>query len=170
MLTLLAAVILAAVQIGGSFGEAEATTVSINESSMVVSLSVEVPQEAQAVVVHMGLEGETMVFGMLPGPTPGLWVITREVARKNWQVAFEFIGPVSEISPAMTLGFLGADLSLDLPDPGDPGGEPDDGLSRETQRWGYLGIALAAASLSLLAFWVLGGESRDIKEAGTEEE
>lgn len=168
MTTLIVSLLLAAVPVGGSFGDAEATTVSLGETSMVIDLTVEVPEDTQAVIVHMGLAGENMRFPMLATETAGLWRLRTEVARKNWQVVFEMLGPVSEVSQPMTLGFLGAQLE---PEPGPTTSvtTPEDDLSGETQRWGYLALALAAASLSALAFWVLGAKDKD-PENGNEEE
>lgn len=169
MSALVTVLILAAVQVGGSFGEAEATTVSLEENSMVIDLTVEVTTSADAVIVHLGLDGETTRIPMLPREGVGVFGITTEVARKNWIVNFEILGPESEISQPLTLGFLGAQLSED-PEAEGPGESTDEGISRETRRWGFLGLALGAAALSLLAFWVLGGEDRKSKEDGGEEE
>lgn len=166
MKALLAGLLIAAVPVGGSFGDAEATTVSLTETSVVIDLTVEVPEETQAVIVHIGLTGENMRFPMVPRATPGLWGLQTELERKNWQIVFEILGPDSELSQPMTIAFLGAELNLET-DPGPD--DPDEGISRETRRWGWLGLALAAASLSLLAFWVLGGKD-DESEDGNEEE
>ncbi len=169
MRSALVGLLLASVPVGGSFGEAGATTISINETSMVIDVTVEVPEDTQAVVIHIGLEGETTVLPMVPRSTPGTWGIRTEVARKNWQVIFEILGPLKEVSGPMTLGFLGADFSL----PGDTtipdGSGEDEGITRETKRWGYLGLAFGAAALSLLAFWVLGAEDKESGEKSEEE-
>lgn len=158
---LITALVVAAVSVGGVFGQAEATTVSRDANTMVVALTIEVPEDAQAVMLHMGLGGETRVLGMLPSQTPGLWAITTEVEPKNWQVAFEVLGPTSAMSQVMTLAFLGADIDP-TPDPTTPDAGDDD--ASEARRWGFLGLAFGAASLSLLAFWVLGAKDDESSE------
>jgi hypothetical protein len=82
------------------------------------------------------------------------------VPRKDHIVVFEVIGPNGALSDPATLSQLGADLVVVPEDV-----EPEDGLDTSTTRWGWLGLALGAASLSLLAFWVLGDrEGRSAEE------
>jgi hypothetical protein len=75
---------------------------------------------------------------------------------------FEVIGPNGGLSDPATLSQLGAELVVTPEDV-----ESDEGLDSSTTRWGWLGLALGAASLSLLAFWVLGDRER---HTGEEEE
>lgn len=166
MRTFLVGILIASVPVGGSFGDAEAKTVRLTEDSVVIDITVEVPEETQAVIVHIGLQDENRMFPMVPRSRPGLWGLQTELERRNWQVVFEILGPESELSDPMTIAFLGAVLDIEVePEPG----SPDDGLSRDTRRWGWLGLAFAAGSLSLLAFWVLGGKDRESDGGGEEE-
>jgi hypothetical protein len=68
---------------------------------------------------------------------------------------------------------LGAELGPESDVSGtDSGGE--EGLNPESRRFLWLAVALGAASLSVLAFWVLGGkdqrEDEDTAQAGEQEE
>ena len=72
-------------------------------------------------------------------------------------------GPVSLTQMGADLGPGAASATTTTPE--------DDELSRESRALLWLAIALAAASLSVLAFWVLGGRRTDPDEsAGLEEE
>ncbi len=83
-----------------------------------------------------------------------------ELERKNYIVVFEVVDQDAATSEPVSLQEMGADLSL-------PGGEAttttedEEGLSQDSQRLLWLAIALGAASLSLLAFWVLGDRDED---------
>lgn len=145
---------LAAVTLGGSFGQASASTVSIESETMLVDISVEVLVSAQSVVAHFSTgSDEAIVVSLLPrgGSTFGL---RTELPRKDFFVVFEAIGDPGHLSEPTTLSALGAELTL----PGSPDEpEPERPDDRESTRWGWLALALAAASLSALAFWVLAG-------------
>lgn len=159
------AAILAAVTLGGSFGQASASTVSIEAETMIVEITVEVLVSAQSVVAHFstGTE-EATVISLLPrgGSSYG---IRTELPRKDFFVVFEAIGNPGHLSEPSTLSAMGATLTL----PGSPEGpvdptDPDE--DRESTRWMWLAIALGAASLSALAFWVLG--ERDDRRAAAQ--
>lgn len=156
--------VLAAVNLGGSFGEAGASTVSIEPETFIVDIYVDVAVSAQSVVAHLstGQEDSRIVSLIHRGGTR--YGIRTELPRKNYMVVFEIVGENGHLSDPLTLTALGA--QLDVPDtttiPEDPGEEPG-----ESTRWGWLALALGAASLSALAFWVLGerdGEATDPAE------
>jgi len=67
------------------------------------------------------------------------------------------------LSPPVSLLELGAEFYPT----GEP--EPDEGgLSPRTRRFGWLALAFGAASLAVLALWVLGGDSEETSAAEEE--
>lgn len=160
------AAILAAVTLGGSFGEASASTVSLESETMIVDISVEVLVTAQSVVAHFSTgTDEPMVVSLLPrgGSTYG---IRTELPRKDFFVVFEAVGDPGQLSEPATLSAMGAELTIPgSPDTVEPEGPPE---QPESTRWGWLAVALGAASLSALAFWVLG-ERDDRRERAAAE-
>ena len=164
----LAAVALLAVELGAGFGTATATVVSTTEESMIVDLHVEVGEAADSIVVHLALpDEETVTIPMVPRDD-GSYGVTTEVKVADYQVVFETLGASGTQSDPVALSDLGVDLS------GQPGSAPSTtGVverSPGTQRWLWLGIALGAASLSALAFWVLGARDRPADEIDQPEE
>jgi hypothetical protein len=154
----LAAVVVLAVELGGGFSTATATVVSTTEQSMIIELHVGVEVEATSVVAHFALPGEEQITIPLLFRSGEDYGVTTELRPANYQVVFEAIGEQSVLSEPASLTDLGADLesagiSVD--------GEEDEGFSAGTQSWLWLGVALGAASLSALAFWVLGGGKKD---------
>lgn len=150
-----AATILLAVELGAGFGTAAATVVSTTDQSMVIDLHVEIEVSADSVVAHFSIPGEeTVVIPLLQrdGATYG---VTTELKQADYQVVFEAVGPQGAVSNPVTLSEMGVDLSSEE----QPTSTTDTGDERspETRRWLWLGVALGAASLSVLAFWVLGG-------------
>jgi hypothetical protein len=163
--TFLRLLVLAAVTLSGVFGEAGARTVSLETDTFVVDLYVDVAESTGSVVAHLSTGVDDTRVIALQHRGGGRWGIRTELPRKNYMVVFEVVGP-GQLSDPVTLTQLGA--SLDLPGE-EPAEEP--GPEREpsaSSRWGWLALALGAASLSALAFWVLGGEDDD-GEAGEEE-
>lgn len=149
--------LIGAVILGGVFGSASATVESINDEVMTVSIEVEVIDPGEAVVAHLSFEEDELTLPLLDRGN-GSFGLRTELQRKNYAVVFETLGEDGQSSEPTTLTRLGADL-------GTPAGgrtsttSDEEGLSRDSQRLLWLAVALAAASLSLLAFWVLG--SRD---------
>ena len=146
--------VVAALELGGAFGSASAATVSLGSDTMVIDLEVEVTVTAESVLVHLSVDDERLVMPLLHRGG-AIYGIRTEVPRSNHVVVFEVIGPDNSISSPATLSQLGADLVVAPDDV-----EPDEGLDESTTRWGWLGLALGAASLSLLAIWVLGGRDK----------
>ncbi len=149
----IAALVLFAVELGAGFGTATATVVSTTEQSIVVEMHVEVEAPADTVVAHLSLPGEeTVTIPLLPRDD-GTYGVNTEIKAADYLVVFEAVGEVGAQSDPVALSDLGVDLG---PDASTATTEPDE-QSPATQRWLWLGVALGAASLSALAFWVLGG-------------
>jgi hypothetical protein len=151
--------LLAAVLLGGAFGSAAATVEEIDDDVMVVTIEVEVSGSADAVVAHLTFDNDQPLTLPLLDRGDGLFGLRTELEPKNYFVVFEVIGGDNESSDPVSLTELGADLGREL------GGTTttleDDDLSNESQRMLWLAVALAAGSLSLLAFWVLGGRDKE---------
>ncbi len=166
--------LLAAVILGGIFGSASATVESVTADGMMVEIEVEVSGAPETVVAHMSFEEERFTLPLLDrgGSVFGL---RTEIERKNYMVVFEVVDEDAASSEPISLQEMGADLSLANGETTTTT-ESEEGLSQESQRLLWLAIALGAASLSLLAFWVLGDRdqdderSRDDTEADAEEE
>jgi hypothetical protein len=154
----LAAVVLFAVEVGVGFGSASASVVSMTDQSMIVDVRVEVETTADSVVVHLALpDEETITLPMLERDD-GAYGVTTEVKPANYIVMFEAIGDPGAESDQVSLTDLGVDLSSTSEMTTTTESEE---LSAGTEQWLWLGVALGAASLSALAFWVLGGRDRD---------
>src|SRR5690606_9758765 len=131
--------VLAAVNLGGSFGEAGASTVSIEPETFILAIYVDVAVSAQSVGAHLsaGQEDSRIVSLIHRGGTR--YGIRTELPRKNYMVVFEIVGENGHLSEPLTLTALGAQLDVSdtttIPD--DPGEEP-----RESTRWGWLALAL----------------------------
>lgn len=158
--------LVAAVLLGGVFGSATATIVSIDAEAMVVDIRVEVSDPAESVVAHLSFDDEPELTLPMLERDPGVFGLQTELEAKNYVVVFETVGPGGESSDPTTLAQMGADLSTGSSVTTTTVGE--EGLSDESQRFLWLAIALGAASLSLLAFWVLGGRDEEDPE-GREE-
>jgi hypothetical protein len=162
----LAAVLLFAVELGGGFGTAAATVVSTTPQSMIVELHVVVEVDAVSVVAHFALPDEEQVTIPLLAREDGTYGVRTELKPANYQVVFEAVGDDPALSDPVSLIDLGADIG----ETADPAGDDDDdGLSPATQSWLWLGVALGAASLSALAFWVLGGREKGDADEDREE-
>jgi hypothetical protein len=166
MIRAMAIIVLAAVQLGGSFGEATGATVSLGDVTMVVDLEVEVLVSANAVVAHLSIGEESSVIPLLDRGG-GVYGIRTEMSRKDYVVVFEALGPEGALSAATTLSTMGVQLAVP-PEP--EADDQDEGLSPDTRRWGWLALALGAASLSVLAFWALGARGEPDGDLDSEEE
>jgi hypothetical protein len=156
----LAVALIAAVQMGGAFGEATAEVDELTEQSMIVSIEVEVGASASAVVAHLTFEGDPTVTIPLLDRGGGLFGTRTELQPKNYVVVFEAVATPGELSEPVSLVELGADLDQPfVATTAPPAGE--EGLSSDTERLGWLALALGAASLSALAFWALGDRDQD---------
>jgi len=132
---------------------------------MIVELHVEVEVSADSVVVHFALPDEdTVTIPMVPRDD-GTYGVTTEVKPADYQVVFEALGDSGAQSDPVSLTELGVDLTVESDSTETAESE---GRTPGTQRWLWLGVALGAASLSVLAIWVLGG--RDEADAIVESE
>ena len=165
--------LLAAVVIGGAFGSATATVESLDGDVMVVSIEVEVGEASESVVAHLTFEDDPVLTLPLIDRGDGTFGLRTELEPKNYFVVFELVDGDEQPSDPVSLTEMGADLGPDPASPTTTLGE--DELSPESRQALWLAVALAAASLSVLAFWVLGsreddGSSHDGGPAGDEEE
>lgn len=158
------ALLLMAVQVGAGFGAASAELISTSTNAMEIELRVEVRQSAESVIAHLAFPDTEPLTLPLVQRESGVFGIRTEVKRANYEVLFELIGADNIQSKQNSL----TDLGLVFPE-----SEPIEttttekvGLSEQTRRWGWLGLALAAAALSALAFWVLGGNDSDQDSSG----
>ena len=154
--------ILAAVILGGVFGSASATVVEMDDAVMTVEIEVEVGVPGDSVVAHLAFEEERVLTLPLLDRGDGVFGITTELEPKNYVVVFEVVGEDS--SEPVTLTQLGAELG---PESGSATTTEPDALSQDSQRLLWLAVALGAASLSVLAFWVLGGKGKEDEEAAS---
>ena len=162
--------LIVAVELGGAFGGASATVESLEDTVMLVDIEVEVRVSAQAVVAHLGFEDDPTLTLPLLDRGDGVFGIRTELEPKNYIVVFDAVGAEDALSRPVSLVELGADLSPDVPGV-PPTTEEDGGLSSGSRQLGWLALALGAASLSALAFWVLGGRDRSADaDDSTEEE
>jgi hypothetical protein len=151
-----AASILLAVELGGGFGAASATVVSEADDSFIIEIEVEVGAPADTVVAHLSLPGEETIIIPLVPRDDGVFGVTTEMKQADYVVVFEVVDAGGAQSSPISLSELGAVLDEELTS--DPDTEPGD--NPEARRWLWLGVALGAASLSVLAFWVLGGKDK----------
>lgn len=157
--------LLAAVALGGMFGSASATVESIESDVMVVEIQVEVVRSADSVVAHLNFDNEPVLTLPLLDRGGGVFGIRTELEPKNYIVVFEAVGEEIESTEPVSLTELGVDLG---PAAASATTVPaSDELSNESRQMLWLAVALGAASLSALAFWVLGG--RDDDSEGSDE-
>lgn len=163
----LALALVAAVQLGGAFGEATAEVDELTQQSMIISIEVEVGVSTSAVVAHLTFEDDPTVTIPLLDRGEGRFGSRTELEPKNYIVVFEAVATPGELSEPVSLTELGADLDQPFVATTAPGGE-EEGLSSESERWGWLALALAAASLSALAFWALGDRDKEAEQEDTQ--
>jgi hypothetical protein len=155
-------VLAASIVLGGIFGSATATVESIDDGVMVISIEVEVSTAAESVVAHLSFEDEPVLTLPLLDRGDGTFGLRTELEPRNYFVVFETVDTEPDTSEPVSLTEMGADLG---PEPSSPATAlAEDEISPESRQLLWLAVALAAASLSLLAFWVLG--SRDDDEPG----
>lgn len=155
-------IFLTAVLLGGSFGSASASVESSVDGFMTIDLQVEVNVSAEAVVAHLSFDTDRELIIPLLDRGGGLYGTITQLERKNYYVAFEVIGPEGDVSDPVSLADMGVDLSPEVGPATTTTAPQDEGLGSESRSLLWLTVALAAASLSALAFWVLGG--RDASE------
>jgi hypothetical protein len=161
--------LIAAVVLGGAFGSATADVEEIDANVMIIEIEVEVLKVSDSVVAHFAFEDEPVLTLPLLDRGEGVFAIRTELEPKDYAVVFEVIGPGGESSNPVSLTRMGADLRSQA---GTTTSTVDEeGLSGESEQMLWLAVALGAASLSVLAFWVLSGrDDDDVGETLDEEE
>lgn len=160
--------LLAAVIIGGSFGSASATVESVDDEMMVVEISVEVLDSADSVVAHLTFGDERELTLPLLDRGDGAFGLRTELEPKNYFVVFETTGEDAARSEPVSLSRMGAELGPGSGATATTSPDDEDDLSDDLKQMLWLAVALAAASLSLLAFWVLGDREDEPIDDATE--
>lgn len=150
----LGALLLAAV-LGGSFGEASARGRALTSGQIEVQLSVEV-EEAQSVVAHVIEPGGEQRTLPLTLDGDNLYTGSITLRKADFVVVFEALGEaLSTQSQPLRLTELGLDPALLGTQPGTTVTTSEVGVDDDTRQWGWAGLALAALSLALVAWWAL---------------
>ncbi len=152
------------IELGGVFGHAVASATSLSSDTIQLDLAVEADEDA-AVVAHLIEAGGTQETIPLPSRGPGVFGIRTEVRKTDYLVVFEALeGSLASQSQPFRLTDLGVDPALvgvlSVP-PTD-----DEEFSDTTRQWGWAGLGLAAAALTLVALWALPDRRRRAREAG----
>lgn len=140
----------AGVDIGGSFGRAEASGTQISSSQIELRLSVEA-EPGEAVIAHLIEPGGEQQALPIPEVSAGVYRIVVDARKINYIVVFELLRSGAEIqSEPYLLTELGVEpavlgISLTAPNEID---EPNPANS-----WGWAGLGFAALSLLALAVW-----------------
>ena len=139
-----------AVSVGGSFGPASADATVIDSSTIEIAVSVEAAA-GSAVVVHALDPGSDQQTVAMLEVASGLYRTRFETRPVDLVVVFEDLASGAESDPVRLTDLgVASDLVgvLELEPVADDSESP----------LGWLALGLALASLSALAFWVLGGD------------
>lgn len=152
------------VDLGGVFGHAVASATSLSSDTIQLDLEVEADDDA-ALVAHLIEPGGTQETIPLSSRGTGVFGIRTEVRKTDYLVVFEALeGSLASQSQPFRLTDLGVDPALvgvlTLP----PSEEEE--ISEATRQWGWAGLGLAAAALTLVALWALPDRRRRAREAG----
>jgi hypothetical protein len=152
------AAVLAAIVLGGPFGEA---TVDGTErgDGMRIEFEVVVGGSPTAVVVHVVNLGEDQETVSLTDRGGGKWGSVADLDLINYVAVFEvlYADGDGDVSDPVTLLELGLDPAvLGMGEVTEPDEQTDEPLSASTLRWGWAAVALAAVALALLAVWAMG--------------
>lgn len=163
-MTWFALVLLLFVPAGDGFGGASATAEQIGPDRIRVELEVAI-EGAGSVVAHLiepGGQQETVSLADRGGGEFGAVLESRQI---DLVVVFEVLGESPRQSDPLRLTQLGVDrATLGMVDPLVEVAEEDHG----TTQWGWLGLGMGAAALSLFAVWVLVGGSSQGPDIATE--
>lgn len=163
----MAVLVLAAVELGGAFGDAAVRVDEVSGDTAVVEIEVEITVSTQAVIAHLSFEDDPVITLPLLDRGNGLFGIRTELPARNYVVVFEALGADEGTSEPVSFSDLGAVYAGGEPGLRPPIDDGNEGLSTESRRLLWLATALGAGSLSALAFWALGGRRRS---AADEEE
>jgi hypothetical protein len=152
------------VELGGVFGRAVASATSQSSDTIQLDLEVEADEDA-ALVAHLIEPGGTQETIPLSSRGTGVFGIRTEVRKTDYLVVFEALeGSLASQSQPLRLTDLGVDPALvgvlTLPT------TDVDEFSESTRQWGWAGLGLAAAALTLVALWALPDRRRRAREAG----
>jgi hypothetical protein len=151
-----------AIQVGTGFGIASADGEAVGSTALSIAVSVEADPGDQLVLHGLDPGGDQRTVAMIEA-APGTYRTVFETRPVDLVIVFENLdtGLQSEPHRLSELGVPGELVgAVPLP-PGEPEAPEDRSLL-------WLGVALGLASLSALAFWVLGGESRRQGDAETD--
>ncbi len=162
-MVVLAALVMS-IQLGGGFGIAQAEATVVDSSTIEVAVTVEASAGTDVVVHVVDPGGDQRTVAMIES-APGTYRTVFETRPLDLVAVFEDLATGAQSDP-LRLSRLGVAAELVGAVPlTPPESEPED----RSLLW--LGAALGAASLSALAFWVLGGADRPVKaEERTEPE
>lgn len=147
------------INLGGAFGDAAATAADLGDGLIVVELEVEAPG-AITVVAHIIDPGDGQSTHSLGQRTGDVFGGTVNLEQANLVVVFEALDnqggsvlsdPVTLIELGVEPAALGTVAPAVLLEP-----EEEGGLSLELRQSIWIAIALSAASLALLTYWVAG--------------
>ena len=151
------------IELGGVFGRARADATSPTSESMQLDLEVEADDDA-AVVAHLIDPGGSQETLPMAPRGDGAFGIRTQIRKIDYVVVFEAVeGALAAQSQPLRLTELGADPAV-LGVSADPGVEAEE-ISESTLQWGWAGLGLAAAALTLLAFWALPDRRRRARAA-----
>ena len=164
---ILLAIAVLSIPVGPGFGDAEATATGLDDGRVSVDLSVEV-EGSGSVVAHLiepGGEQQTVALRDRDGSEHGAVFETRPI---DLVVVFEVLADPPRQSEPVRLTELGvARETLGMAPVGDLAEVVEEAPS-ESSQWGWLGLALGAGALALLAIWALD-EGRDDETQGRHE-
>lgn len=159
MPALLSLVLVFATVLGGAFGEADASATPTAGGKLSVTFTVQVGGDTNAVIAHIVDIGGGQSTSSLAPQGNGTWSGTAVTDATNLVVVFEAIrsDDSADLSEPATFATLGVDPALIGIEGSGTTAPADNGLSQQTLRWGWGGLALAALALALLAFWAAAG-------------
>ncbi|MGF1667197.1 MAG: hypothetical protein ACFCVC_13105 [Acidimicrobiia bacterium] len=150
------ALLMISIQVGGGFVAAQADATVLDSSTLEISITVEAAPGTDVVVHMVDPGGDQRTVAMIES-TPGVYRTVFETRPVDLVAVFEDLAAGTQSDP-LRLSEIGVAPELVGAAPPVPTGpEPED----RSLLW--LGGALAAASLSALAFWVLGGADKPVR-------
>ena len=151
------------IELGGVFGRARADASPQTSEQMQLDLEVEADDDA-AVVAHLIDPGGSQETLPMAPRGDGVFGIRTQIRKIDYVVVFEAVeGALAAQSQPLRLTELGADPAVLGVSPG-PAVEAEE-ISESTRQWGWAGLGLAAAALTLLAFWALPDRRRRARAA-----
>ena len=145
-------------EIGGVFGRAMASAEDVTSSTIELDLSIEA-DPGVTVLAHLIEPGGVQETLPLASRGAGTFGIRTEVRRIDYVVVFEAIdGGLIEESQPLRLTELGVKTSMFSVESAPT--TTATGFSVGTRQWGWAGLGLAAAALTLVALWAVPDRRR----------